>query len=101
MGGLVTMLGVVTVRALWNPIYATWLQPLAWCYLGTALARASSLLLDGGSFSRYTIICVAIEGSTALLLGIHCQRLLREQEQEQLEDEEDLEDSEEMYEEEF
>ena len=95
LGGLVTMLGVVTVRALWNPIYATWLQPLAWCYLGTALARASSLLLDGNSFARYTIICVAIEGSTALLLGVHCQRLLREQ------DEEDLEDSEEMYEEEF
>jgi hypothetical protein len=72
---------------------------LAWCYLGTALARASSYLLDGGSFSRYTFICVAIEGSTALLLGIHCQRLLREHEE--LEDEEDLEDSEEMYEEEF
>jgi hypothetical protein len=92
MGGLVAMLGVVTLRALWNPAYAAWLQPMAWCYLGTALARGSSLFLDGGSYSRYTIISAAIEGGTALLLGVHSQRMLREAEQEFEEDDEEYDE---------
>jgi len=89
-GGLVLMFGVVTLRALWNPAYAAWLQPLAWCLLGSALARASSLILDGGS--RYTFIAATLEATTALLLGVHSQRMLREAEQEYDEDDEEYDD---------
>ena len=99
LGGLITMLGVVTLRALWNPRYASWLQPLAWCYLGTSLARASSLILDSGSFSRYTLLCASVEGATALLLGVHAQRMERQAEEldEDYDEDEEYEEDEEEF----
>ncbi|MGE4632099.1 MAG: hypothetical protein AAEJ47_03595, partial [Planctomycetota bacterium] len=74
-----------------------WLQPLAWCFLGTSLARLSSLLIDGG-FSQYTFAMGLLEATTAWLLGIHSQRQLLALEEE--EDEEDEEYDDEDYEEE-
>ena len=74
LGGLILSLGLVTLRCLWSPAYAIWLQPLAWCFLGLALARFSSLMLDG--ISTYTIVAASIEVVTAWALGVHAQRLL-------------------------
>lgn len=74
LGGLILSLGLVTLRCLWSPSYAVWLQPLAWCFLGLALARFSSLMLDG--ISTYTIVAASIEVVTAWALGVHAQRLL-------------------------
>ena len=74
LGGLILSLGLVTLRCLWSPSYAIWLQPLAWCFLGLALARFSSLMLDG--ISTYTIVAASIEVVTAWALGVHAQRLL-------------------------
>lgn len=89
--GLIMMLGVVTLRALWNPIYAAWLQPLAWCFLGISLARMSSLILDG-EFSRYTFVTGLVEATVAFLLGVHAQRMQQELEQEELEDFEEMDE---------
>ena len=88
LGGLVMTLGLVTLRCLWSPIYAAWLQPLAWCFLGLALGRFSSLLLDG--ISNYTIVAASAEVATSWMLGVHAQRLLtgQEHEDEELEEEE-------------
>ena len=74
LGGLILSLGLVTLRCLWSPSYAIWLQPLAWCFLGLALARFSSLMIDG--VSTYTIVVASIEVVTAWALGVHAQRLL-------------------------
>ncbi len=96
VSGLITMLGVVILRALWSLEFAAWLQPLAWCFLGISLARLSSLLLEGG-FSPYTFGMGLIEATTAWLLGIHSQRqllALEEEDDEEYDDEEDEEDSE-------
>ena len=97
LSGLIIMLGVVVLRALWSLEFAAWLQPLAWCFLGTSLARLSSLLIDGG-FSQYTFAMGLLEAITAWLLGIHSQRQLLALEEE--EDEEDEEYDDEDYEEE-
>jgi hypothetical protein len=96
VSGLITMLGVVILRALWSLEFASWLQPLAWCFLGISLARLSSLLLEGG-FSTYTFAMGLIEATTAWLLGIHSQRqllALEEEDDEEYDDEEYEEDSE-------
>ncbi len=85
-GGLILALGMVTLRCLWSPSYAAWLQPLAWCYLGLALARLSSLLLDG--ISNYTMICASVEVAAAWMLGVHAQRMQAFAEEEELEEEE-------------
>lgn len=73
LGGLIMSLGLVTLRCLWSPSYAVWLQPLAWCFLGLALARFSSLMLDG--ISTYTIVAATVEVATAWTLGVHAQRM--------------------------
>ena len=91
LGGLVLALGLVTLRSLWSPAYAQWMQPLAWCFLGLALARFSSLLLDG--VSNYTIIAASAEVVTAWMLGVHAQRLQSSGEQDDIElSEEELEE---------
>lgn len=87
ISGLITMLGALTLRALWNPVYASWLQPLAWCFLGVSMARLSSLLIDG-PFSIYTFVAGLTEATFAFLLGVHSQRLQRELDQEEIDDEE-------------
>lgn len=87
LSGLITMLGVVTLRALWSPEFASWLQPLAWCFLGISLARFSSLLMDGG-FSQYTFAMGSLEAATAWLLGVHCQRMQRELNEAEIDDDE-------------
>ena len=87
LSGLVTMLGVITLRALWTPIYSSWLQPLAWCFLGVSLARLSSLFIDG-SFSIYTFVAGLVEATFAFLLGIHSQRMQRELDEEEIDEEE-------------
>ena len=95
LSGLIVMLGVVVLRALWSLEFAAWLQPLAWCFLGISLARLSSLLLDG--VSPYTFGMGLLEAATAWLLGIHSQRqllALEEEDDEEYDDEEDEEDSE-------
>jgi hypothetical protein len=73
LGGLILALGLVTLRCLRSPEYAIWLQPLAWVFLGLALARFSSLMLDG--ISTYTIVAASIEVATAWALGVQAQRL--------------------------
>ena len=90
LSGLVTMLGVVTLRALWSPNYASWLQPLAWCFLGISLARLSSLILDG--FSIYTLVGGILEATVAFLLGVHSQRMQQKMDEE--DEDEDFEDEE-------
>ena len=91
LGGLVLALGLVTLRSLWSPSYAAWLQPLAWCFLGLVLARFSSLLIDG--VSNYTIIAASAEVATAWMLGVHAQRLQSNDEQPDLDlTEEELEE---------
>ncbi|NCF55168.1 MAG: DUF4345 domain-containing protein [Planctomycetia bacterium] len=86
-GGMFLMLGLTTLRALWSPRYAEWLQPLAWIFLGLALARFSSLIVEG--FATYTIVAGTIEVATAWMLGVHAQRLLqlREEGDDHLEEE--------------
>jgi len=74
-GGLILTLGVTTLSALWSYERASWLQPLAWCFLGIGLARLSGpILID--EFNLFILGEGAGECLIALLLGIHAQRLL-------------------------
>jgi len=78
LGGLTLMLGVTTLAALWSFERASWLQPLAWCFLGIGLARLSGMLL-GDAYSTYALANGVGECLISLLLGIHAQRLLADE----------------------